>query len=95
MTTTNAIEKLIKQKLIECDLRQVDIANALKISRAAVAQYVSGKQSSRRFDAWIYCFLGLDLVALRADATARKKESLINNPGEVEHMIVQSDGYTK
>jgi len=95
MTTTIDVAKIIKQRLIARDLRQVDIARSLGISRAAVAQYVSGKQRSRRFDAWVLCFLDLDLVVLRAEMLAHERALVAACLEVTEQMMIQGDAYSE
>lgn len=55
----------IKTALLEKNIKQRDIADQLGISRAAVAQYIAGKQKSRRFEEWVKTHLLLDMAELR------------------------------
>lgn len=62
------MEKLsvsIKIELLKQGKSQADISRDLNISQAAVSQFVSGKERSKRFDEWVRTNLGLDMTVLR------------------------------
>lgn len=51
--------KKIKILLLEHDIRQVDIARALGVSRVAICNVISGKRRSRKIEAYIARKLGV------------------------------------
>ena len=51
------IHNYLKRK----NLKPIDIASALNITRSAVYHYMHGRYKSHRFDEWINANLGIDL----------------------------------
>lgn len=81
------ITMVLKTALLQKNIRQREIAEALGISRAAIAQYIAGKQRSHRFDEWISANLDINMDRLREE---QRTMDLNTEATQSAGMIVQT-----